>query len=508
MLQRIKEILFGKSSAPTQDVRRAESARWREIEANIKARYDASLTTEENAKHWANVDYGSAKAANSYGIRRVLRGRAGYEIANNCYARGIVTRRAAYVVGRGPRLQCQFDRPEDNLQTQRAWNAWCVASGFTQTLRTCAVAKGGRDGEALGLFKTNERIANPVKLYLQGIEADQCGTPTGFTYDGLWVDGVELDSFGNPAVYHILKHHPGDVWANSEFDRVPARFVCHVFNKSRNGQVRGIPEITPGLDLFAQLRRWTAATLMAAEIAASYALFIKTNGTPEETDPIVAMSTEDIYRGMITAMPQGWEPFQAKAEQPTTTFGDFEHAILVQLCSALDIPFGIAIGDFSGSSYAGGRLDTQGFFKTVQIERGEWVDGFIEPTFNEWLVEASRIPGLLPDVARNQAFAMDRRFEAIVPHVWRWDAMPHIDIKKEVDAYAAAVNSNFITRQYVSSEVFGEEWNDVVAQRGKEGALEDKYGVQPFVPGAPSAPMDKIPDEEPDAALIEEGADA
>lgn len=501
MLGWLKRLFGGSGAISASETRRA---RWNAIEASIRAKYDAAMTNPTNQNHWVNVDYLSAKSANDYETRRILRARAGYEIANNCWARGIVNRRAAYLIGRGPRLQVKLQRPEESQQVQRAWNDWCKATNFMQTLRTFAVAKGGRCGEAIGLFKNNDLIANPVKLYVQPIEADQCMTPDAVKDDGTAVDGIELDPFGNPAFYHVLRNHPGDNYAwNMKYDRIPARFVLHWFRADRPGQVRGVPEIAPGLDLFGQLRRYTIATILAAEIVASYALFIKTNSPAEETYPLQPMSTETVHHGLLTALPEGWDPFQPRAEQPTTTFTDFEHAILVQLCSVLDIPFGIAVGDFSRASYASGRLDVQGFNKTVQIERGECVEEIVEPTFNEWLIEASRIPGLLPESVRGQAFAMDRRLTDDVPHVWHWDAMPFIDIKKEIEAYASAVSNNFCTRHFVSATVFGQDWDEVVAMRGEEAQTEDRFGVQVAMPGAPIAPVDKIPDENAEPVVEE-----
>ena len=476
MIQWLRNLFAGNSRAK----------QWAQVERGIRARYDSAQTTDENKNHWSNVDSLSAVSANDAGVRQKLKARAGYEIANNCWARGIVNRRVTYLIGRGPRLQCKFDRPEDNAQLQSAWGDWCAATGFFETLRTMALAKGGRCGEAFASLRTNFAVANPVKLYVHCFESDQCATPdTQFAGE---VDGVELDQYGNPSYYHILRHHPGTLHLMGTlqgFDRVPAREILHWFRKDRPNQVRGIPEVTPGLDLFGQLRRYTMATLMAAEIAASYALFIKTTGSAENVDPVAAMSTEGIHRGIMTATPMGWDIQQLKAEQPTTTFDAFEHALLVQLCSVLDIPFGIAIGDFSGSSYAGGRLDTQGFFKTIQVERLQATEKVVEPVFNAWLLEASRVPGLLPEAARSQPFAVDRRISSGVPHVWRWDSLPHIDIKKEVDAYQVAVKNNFCTQSYVSMEVFGQDGTDVIYERGREVALENEHGVSVVIPGAP-----------------------
>ena len=56
----------------------------------VRARYDAAVTNEDNRRHWANADGLSANASNNSEVRRVLRNRARYEVANNSYARGIV----------------------------------------------------------------------------------------------------------------------------------------------------------------------------------------------------------------------------------------------------------------------------------------------------------------------------------------------------------------------------------------------------------------------------------
>lgn len=53
----------------------------------IRARYDAATSTENNRRHWANADALSADAAASPEVRRTLRNRARYEVANNSYAR-------------------------------------------------------------------------------------------------------------------------------------------------------------------------------------------------------------------------------------------------------------------------------------------------------------------------------------------------------------------------------------------------------------------------------------
>ena len=63
----------------------------------------------------------------------------------------------------------------------------------------------------------------------------------------------------------------------TEFDRIAAEAVIHWFRADRPGQHRGLPEITPALPLFAQLRRYTLAVIGAAETAADFAAVLFTD---------------------------------------------------------------------------------------------------------------------------------------------------------------------------------------------------------------------------------------
>jgi len=71
----------------------------------LRAKFDSAQTTHDNRRHWANADHLAADAAANPQVRRILRNRARYEVANNSYARGIVLTLANDVIGTGPRLQ-------------------------------------------------------------------------------------------------------------------------------------------------------------------------------------------------------------------------------------------------------------------------------------------------------------------------------------------------------------------------------------------------------------------
>ena len=230
--------------------------------SRLRAKYDAANTTLDNLKHWSRADGLSAAAANSPDVRRTLRNRSRYEVANNSYARGITLTLANDVVGTGPRLQMLTADDAANRFVEAEFFAWCEAVGLSEKLRTMRLARVA-DGESFGLLTSNERLATPVNLDLRLIEADQVASPTLAPDTRRYLDGIQFDAYGNPVTYDVLKNHPGDGFfvLDDGFNTVPAVDVVHYFRCDRPGQIRGIPDITPALPLFAQLRRFTLAVL-------------------------------------------------------------------------------------------------------------------------------------------------------------------------------------------------------------------------------------------------------
>ena len=200
----------------------------------VPARYDAATTNADNRRHWANADALSANAANSPEVRRTLRNRSRYEVANNSYARGIVLTLANDVIGTGPRLQMLTDNADANRIIERAFATWSTTVRLAEKLRPMRSARA-TDGEAFAILTNNPKLPYPVQLDLKLVEAEQVTTPD-FRFAG-GIDGIVFDAAGNPVEYHVLKDHPGDNSAGftQEFDRVPASAMIHWFRVGRPG---------------------------------------------------------------------------------------------------------------------------------------------------------------------------------------------------------------------------------------------------------------------------------
>jgi lambda family phage portal protein len=452
----------------------------------VRARYDAAVTNDDNRRHWANADGLSANAANSPEVRRLLRNRSRYEVANNSYARGIVLTLANDVIGTGPRLQLLTPDAEANRRIEQAFMAWSKAVGLPEKMRTMRMARAS-DGEAFAILTSNPTLAADVQLDLRLIEAEQVCTPDLSPLKPNAVDGIIFDAFGNPVEYHVLKQHPGEANAffARDYDRVSASSVVHWFRADRPGQARGIPDIMPALPLFAQLRRFTLAVLAAAETAADFAGILYTdapaNGEADSAEPFEPIELEK--RALLT-MPGGWKMSQLEAEQPSTTYAEFKREILNEIARCLNMPFNVAAGNSSGYNYASGRLDHQTYFKAIRVEQSHVEVVVLDRIFDAWLDEASLVMDLPGGPDRLEGW----------PHQWFWDGQEHVDPAKEATAQATrlANHTTTLADEYARR---GLDWEMQLRQRAKEVALMNELGLAPAQTTTPSEPIDERDEE-------------
>lgn len=433
----------------------------------LLAKYDAAQTTIDNIRHWAMADSLSADAAASSDVRKKIRERARYEVANNSYAKGITLTLADYCVGTGPRLQLLTGDNELNNAVETEFEAWAHRVNLPAKLRTMRTAKL-TDGEAFALLVGNPKLKGLIKLDVALVEADRVTTPSlNVLPSSTDIDGITLDRFGNPIGYTILNYHPGDISvADNGAQYITADSVIHWFRVDRPGQHRGIPEIAPALPLFAQLRRYTLAVLAAAETAAEIASVLYADPPADgEIAALEPMDVVELERRMTTVMPEGWKLGQLKAEQPTTTYSEFKRELLNEIARCFNMPLNIALCNSAGYNYASGRLDHQTFFRSIRVEQADMSAVVLDKILEAWVNEAML----------TTEFAALRNLRAL-PHQWFFDGNEHVDPAKEANAQQIRLNSNTTTlaAEYARQ---GKDWETELYQRAKEKQLMKKLGL-------------------------------
>lgn len=462
--------ILGPNGRPVVPTMAANARAVRAI-GSVRAAYDAARTTDDNRKHWALADGLSADAAASPSVRRTLRNRARYEVANNSYARGQVHTLANDCIGTGPRLQLISEAISDKDATfvEREFHAWMQAIRLPEKLRTMRVARC-EDGEAFAVKITNPALRTPVKLDLRLVEAEQCTTPTMTLPSANAIDGIRYDDSGNPVSYDILRTHPGDLGlAMAKVDTIAADKVIHWYRADRPGQRRGVPEITPALPLYAQLRRFTLAVIAAAETAADIAAYMETDAPPSgEADEVEPLDQIPIEQRTMLTLPMGWKINQLKAEQPSTGYREFKNEILNEAARCIHMPFNVAAANSSGYNYSSGRLDHQLYFRSIEIDRSQLETVALDGLFSDWLREAILIEDYLPQSLRSVRVDW--------AHQWFWDGGDLLDPEAESKALGnlLAVNGTTMADWYARR---GQDWQAKFRQIAREKQLARELGM-------------------------------
>lgn len=455
------------------------------------SRFDAAQTTDENKNHWAAADALSANAANSPDVRYKLRNRSRYETQNNGYAKGLNVGRANDTIGTGPRLQLTLPERMYDPDFQRVtavpsatdlaraveqkWQDWCDLIGLTDDLHVMDRSET-REGETIAVMITNPALPESgPQLDLALVEADQLCSPDLNPMDPYWVDGIKFDAAGNPVSYDILRRHPGDtfVWGSPlECDRYPAHRVIHLFDRDRAGQARGIPALTPGLPLFAQLRRFTLASLGAAELAAMIAGVIENDNAPpvdgdEEAPEFEAMDAVPFARNALLTLPAGQKAHAFKSEQPVPGFKEFKGEILTEAGRGVNAPRNVSTGSSAEYNYSSGRLDHLPYQTSIKIRRDRFRRHVLNRVFAVWLAEAVLIQGYLP--------------EGLPPvstwrWKWQWDGFASIDPVKDALANEIKLASGQTTLDDVCAEQ-GKDWEELLEQQAREMRKRRELGL-------------------------------
>jgi len=449
--------------------------------------YDAAAINRHTENHWL---YATASDADSL-IRQdlpTLRNRAHYEVRNNSYAEGIIDTLVNELIGTGSDLQFLSGEGEDaDNEVEEKFYLWmqkCDIEGrmtFGDIQQLTGARQQAESGEGLIVLVNTKpkrqwvRARPEPTLRLRVIEPERLGTPmglmpTGQTFSERLRDGIEYDEDGRPEFYYILKQHPGSAYNLStfgEYDKVPVSHVIHLYRIKRAEQSRGVPWVTPALPLFAQLRRFTLATIQGAETAANISGALETEplAEPEEID---VGDEVEIPRNALLTLPAGSKMNQIKPEHPATTYEMFKNEIINEIARPVSMPFNIAAANSSRYNYASGRLDHQSFDKFKRVVRG-WIEQHLNNrVFFAWLREATLIPGYFKHFK-------GKNIETIILQ-WNWPGSEHVDPYKEARGQEIRLK-NLTTNLKAEYAAQGKDWEPEIKQRVKEIELCKELGI-------------------------------
>lgn len=387
------------------------------------------------------------------GVR--TRHRAAYHALNNPVAASAVNAWVANLVGCGIRPRPRHPSDAVRAQLIAAWRAWAPhaeVSGvydFAGVL-TLAVRCMIVEGEVFVRRRPQPpSMGLAAPLQLEVIHPDQ--VPSDLHRDlpsgGRIRAGIEFDAGGRRVAYHIYRARPGDAVQprhSLETVRVPAEFVCHLFESLSPGQVRGLSWLTPVLLRLHEFDQLQDAALVKQKVAALFAAVMidaEGSGSPLDDNVSNGSATPGLEPGTILPLPPGK---QIEFSQPPSTadYADFSKALLRSVGAGLGLTYEQLSGDLENVNYSSIRAGLVEFRRRAeQIQHTVIVHQLCRPVWR-WFVQSLSISG------RFQGENLtDLELADWLPPRWEW-----VDPQKDVAAEISAIDAKLKSRQQAVAE--------------------------------------------------------
>lgn len=384
---------------------------------------------------------------------------------------------------------------------------------FTGLMRT-AYANFYTSGEAAASFEW-KMASNGQRTCINLFDAERISDPRGARdMTGHRRMGVERDRHGAPIGYFIRENHLSDAMAWGPMDQykwkhVP-RFnrwgrqnILHFFEQDRPDMTRGLSSFTTALLPMRLLNDYMTTELESAAIRATYAAVIQTELDYEkamevigdeyagavEKNPILDFTLRKMadqasfYRGQdfrfgkakIAHLLPNEELKMVQGNTHVASIADFTETNLYTLASALGVDYASLTKDYSSTNYSGARAALYDVWRSYEVRRGAFIDGFAWQVFVNWLEEMVALRGVIPMLGSANFYDVK---DALCRGTFEtWDK-PQLDPKKEVDAYIALYNIGALSLRQLC-KMYGLDWRKVFKDRARQKAEMTRLGLKP-----------------------------
>jgi len=441
---------------------------------------------------------------------------------NDAHAVGITTTVTSNTVGTGIKPQSRVKIKKLGISDEEAttfqeaaednWEKWCPYADAGNRMdfyeiQNLVDRQILENGEIILLPLMLNDKSRPFSLAFDIVEADRLETPPDKRADRNIRYGVEIGERGEPVAYYLRETHPGDLTLAKDrgvkrYIRIPAigdtgrKNVIHLYWVNRPGQTRGVPFFAPVMNYFKDLADYMEAELVAARVAACFAVFIKKDdnyaaalGNTAETNAR-GQRIQELEPGMIDYLGPGEDISAFNPNRPGGQFEPFVDRILRAISTGLNLPYEIVAKDFSKTNYSSARaalLEARRYFMVRQA----WLSRKLCQPAWDMLQEEAFLKNQLPAKTFYEKKSDWCRVRWIAPG-WQW-----VDPVKEAKSSEMAIDIGISTLADEAASQ-GKDWEEVLEQRAREVVkikeLEDKYGVK--ILGASSGSVDPEPEGE------------
>ncbi|MDE1464797.1 phage portal protein [Spartinivicinus poritis] len=444
---------------------------------------------------------------------------------NNALAHGAINTKAVYVVGTGLRPEPNIDyeflgltsEEAETLQGQIAREFNLVAESREADIarRKTFYQKQFElyhsskvNGDAFLLLPYLNRADFPYQTKFQSIESDRVSNPNLQRDDEKYSAGFQLDRYGAIKGIHIkTKIGNKPTWRYVPLFASNGRpNVLIASNKNtRASQTRGIPDLSPVIEVIKQCGRYVDAELMAAVISSKFTVFVKSS-SPEAADAFAPNAggashfddeaEEKIseerpeYRlgdGLVVQLDEDESIETANPGRPNAVFDPFVTVLWKHMGAALGIPFEILVKHFS-ASYSASKAALLQFAHFIAVDRANLVVDICQPYYETIIAEAVangrlHMPGFLNDLLIRKAYTRA---------LWHGPVLGDIDEVKAANAAEKRLNIGISTHEVETRRLLGHDWDQINQRR----IIEERKKYKPTTTESPATEPGFLMDED------------
>lgn len=403
------------------------------------------------------------------------------------------------VIGTGIRPQPLTDDPKRKAALLALWDSskdrLALADDLTfGEAQAMWLGKVLEDGGLL-LKRTKRNAIEPV--WFEAIEKDRLATPSDAKPadpQGKILDGVEKDSAGVPVAYWVRKASAGYGTTKDNFTRIESSEARLLRRIDRPGQTHGVPMFHAVLQDIRDLDLLIIASLKRVQVAACFALFIKSNVPIEAFLELTALThgyqlDQTIEPGMIFKLGEGEEIQTVNPNFPTPELAPFVVLLARRIGAALGVSWQVVLKDFSDSTYSSARTDLLEA-RQVYVALQWW---FIEKAL-EWIWACVMDDAVLRGDVRLRGMAPEE-YRAVnwIPCGWRW-----VDPLKEAQAVEVELRTGITCKRDVCA-ARGDDYEAILRSRLEEEKQEQEMRAEMQLPAAqPQKDPAPVVDDEPE----------
>jgi len=501
------------ASPPPRDRTVASPAgpRTRRVSNAAASYYEAGAVTRRTAGWRAPTTSANAGVLANL---TTLRDRSRAATRNDGYAKGVIDKLVAAVIGTGIKPLSQAYDPltgapdsEFRRAVQALWLRWTDESDADglldwygqQAQATRTWFEGGETFARLRLRLPTDGLSVPLQVQL--LEPEFCP----HTYS-VWNPvapiraGIEFNKIGRRTAYYFYPSRPElDDMDVSQVRRVPAESVVHLYDPQRPGQLRGLPHLTQALIELYELDKYEDATLLRQQIANLFVAFLKRPplmGDAATLNPLTGLEVEtstdskpmaSLEPGIFQELDPG-EDVAWSSPPAANGYAEFVRQCLYGACAAAGIPYELLTGDMRGVNDRTVRVLVNEFRSRVQM----WQHNIIayqlcRPVWKAWM-DRVFFSGALPIPP---AYLTDPTPWTAVK--WTPPRVPYIQPVQDIEAQRAAIRAGLTSRSATVSE-YGEDAEAIDAEQQIDNERADRLhlvyesdGRQPIGKGTAEA---------------------